>query len=58
MLRVISESLPADNGLYIDNRIKEINTPTPDQFIRDTPDPPGGAEEESIFKKTRCRHCT
>lgn len=36
----ISASLPASNGLYIDSRIKEINTPSPEQFIRDTPDPP------------------
>jgi hypothetical protein len=35
----ISAQLPP-NQLYIDNRIKEISQPTPDQFIRDTPDPP------------------
>jgi hypothetical protein len=35
----IAASLPANNQ-YIDARIQEISTPTPDQFIRDTPDPP------------------
>jgi hypothetical protein len=36
----ISASLPASNGLYLDSRYKEIATPSAEQFIRDTPDPP------------------
>ena len=38
--RPISEFLPANNNLYYDSRVREINTPTADQFVRDTPDPP------------------
>jgi hypothetical protein len=36
----ISASLPASNDIYLDSRYKRISTPTPDQFVRDTPDPP------------------
>ena len=36
----IAERLPAVNNLYVDYRTKELQEPTPEQFVRDTPDPP------------------
>jgi hypothetical protein len=36
----ISEALPATPPLYVEERVREISTPTADQFVRDTPDPP------------------
>jgi hypothetical protein len=36
----IAERLPTTPPLYVQNRLEEINTPTPEQFIRDVPDPP------------------
>jgi hypothetical protein len=35
----IAEALPPNN-MYVNNRIEEISKPTPDQFVRDIPDPP------------------
>jgi hypothetical protein len=36
----IAEQLPAVNNLYVDYRTKELQQPTLEQFVRDTPDPP------------------
>ena len=36
----IASQLPVTNNLYVDYRTKELSAPTPEQFIRDTPDPP------------------
>lgn len=35
----IAQALPP-NDMYVNSRIEEISKPTPDQFIRDIPDPP------------------